>query len=111
MAKGGYMCYGYEVLESVCIGVTFKIDEETATYGWTYQGGCFEDGRIANYKTATPGEEYSFDKLDIEVREFDASALSKVESAFSLSGFFGLLSTVCILGAIVCAGILIYQFV
>ena len=30
----GGVCYSYDVMESVCIGVTYKVDEETATYGW-----------------------------------------------------------------------------
>ena len=63
------MCYRYDVIESVCVAVEYTIKEETATYGWSYVGGCFEDGRISNFKTAVPGTEYKFDKLDFEIRE------------------------------------------
>ena len=107
-AKAGGICYQYDILESVCIAVEFKVNEETATYGWSYQGGCFEDGRIANYKTAIPGTEYSFDKLDLEVREYDAGIAERLGSLFSLTGLFGLLATLCLLGAIVATGLLVY---
>ena len=108
MNKAGGICYHYEVLESICIAVEFKVNEETATYGWSYEGGCFEDGRIANYKTAIPGTDYSFDKLDIEVREYDAGIAERLGSFFSLSGLFGLLATLSLLGAIVATGMLVY---
>lgn len=107
-AKAGGICYQYDILESVCIAVEFKVNEETATYGWSYEGGCFEDGRIANYKAAVPGTEYSFDKLDLEVREYDAGIAERLGSIFSLSGLFGLLATLCLLGAIVATGMLVY---
>ena len=103
LTKQGGTCYNYEVIESVCIGVQFTVNEETATYGWSYAGGCFEDGRIANYKPALPGQDYVFDKLDFEVREYVPDLAEKLGSIFSLSGLFSLLSIICIIGAIVCA--------
>jgi len=106
-ATSGGICYRYDVIESVCIAVTFKIDEETATYGWSYEGGCFEDGRIVNYMEARPGTDYNFDKLDFEVREYIPDSAT---SWFTLSGFFGFLAFLCIIGAFVAAGVLIYQF-
>ena len=87
------------------------MNEETATYGWEYAGGCFEDGRIVNYKAAVPGTDYSFDKLDFEIREFNPSLADQLGSIFSLSGLFGILSTICILGAIVAAAILVFKHV
>lgn len=69
--KSGGTCYNYDVIESVCMAVSFKVNEETATYGWAFESGCFEDGRIANYVAAVPGREYNFDKLDFEVREYN----------------------------------------
>jgi len=95
-------------MESVCVAVEFKVNEETATYGWSYKGGCFEDGRIANYIAAVPGHEYSFDKLDFEVREYDAGLAERLGSVFSLSGIFGLLAVVCLIGALVAGGVLLY---
>lgn len=106
-AQGG-VCYLYEVIESVCIAVTFKVDEETASYGWSYQGGCFEDGRIANYKAASPGTEYIFDKLDFEVREFTEGS---GESMFSLTNILFFLSMLCLLGAIISLAFVIYKSV
>ena len=54
---------------------------------------------------AKPGTDYSFDKLDFEVREFTSIEL---ESMFSLTNLFWILSLLCLLGAIIAAGILIY---
>ena len=71
-AQGG-ICYRYDVIESVCVTVRFEIDDETSTYGWKYDGGCFEDGQISNWMPAKPGTEYSFDKLDFEIRERNES--------------------------------------
>ena len=68
--ENGGTCYSYEVIKSVCVAIEFRADAETSTYGWHYVGGCFEDGRVNNYKWATPGTEYQFDKLDFEVREY-----------------------------------------
>ena len=93
------------------MGVQFTVNEETATYGWSYTGGCFEDGRIVNYKPAVPRSDYSFDKLDFEIREYNPSLAESLGSIFSLSGLFGLLSTICIIGAIVAAAILIVKTV
>ena len=107
--KAGGTCYNYDVIESVCVAVSFKVDEETATYGWSYEGGCFEDGRIANYMPAVPGHDYNFDKLDFEVREYNPSIAEKVGSVFSLSGIFGFLAILCLLGAVVAGGLLVYQ--
>ena len=96
-------------MESICVAVKFTVDEESATYGWSYAGGCFEDGRIANYMPAVPGQDYTFDKLDFEVREYSESMAESIGSWFSLSGLFGLLSTLSILGAIVAAAYVVYQ--
>ena len=93
------------MIESVCIALSFKIDEETASYGWTYQGGCFEDGRKVNYMTAKPGTDYFFDKLDFEVREFTDV---ENDSAFSLTNVFYMLSILCLVGAVIATGILIF---
>lgn len=108
-ANVGGTCFLYEVMESICVSVQFQVNEESASYGWAFAGGCFEDGRISNYKWAVPGTEYSFDKLDFEVREYNASIAESIGSLFSLTGLFGLLSALCILGAIILAAIVVYQ--
>lgn len=90
------------------MAVSFKVNEETASYGWSFEGGCFEDGRIANYVPAVPGRDYNFDKLDFEVREYNASIAERVGSFFSLSGIFGFLSVVCLIGALAAAGYYVY---
>ena len=107
--REGGTCFNYEVMESICVAVQFSVNEESATYGWSYAGGCFEDGRIANYMPAVPGQDYTFDHLDFEVREYRASLAEQVGSVFSLSGLFGLLATLCILGAIIAAIVVVYQ--
>lgn len=96
-------------MESICVSVQFQVNEESASYGWAFAGGCFEDGRIANYKWAVPGTDYSFDKLDFEVREYNASIAESIGSWFSLTGLFGLLSTICILLAIILAAFVVIQ--
>ena len=106
--KGG-VCYKYDVIESVCIGIAFKVNEETASYGWSYEGGCFEDGRIANYNAAVPGTVYNFDKLDFEVRETSASLAEKVGNIFSMSGLFGWLALVFLVGAFISGVVFAYQ--
>lgn len=57
---------------------------------------------------AKPGTDYFFDKLDFEVREFTSVEL---ESMFSLTNLFWILSILCLIGAIIAGGVLIYQFV
>ena len=111
VTKSGGTCFHYEVVDAICIAVEFKINEETATYGWSYAGGCFEDGRIANYVSATPGRDYSFDKLDFEVREYSPSLLENASSIFSLSGIFGLLAVLCLIGAFIAGAFAVYQVV
>lgn len=98
-------------MESICVAVKFTVDEESASYGWSYAGGCFEDGRIANYMPAIPGQDYTFDKLDFEVREYSEDMAESIGSMFSLSGFFGLLASLAILGAIVVSAIVVYKHV
>ena len=61
--QNGGVCYSYEVVESICVAVSYKVDEETATYGWKYEGGCFENGKISNFMPAVPGTDYNFDKV------------------------------------------------
>ena len=107
--KEGGTCFSYDVMESICVAVQFTLDEETASYGWSYKGGCFEEGRIANYMPAVPGQEYTFDKLDFEVREVNPGMAESL--GFSLAGLFGLLATLSILGAIVAAAIVAYKHV
>ena len=98
-------------MESICVAVTFNVDTHSATYGWSIQGGCFENGRIANYKMAHPGTNYSFDKLDFEVREYSPTLAEAIGSIFALTRIFRLLSTLCLIGAIVAAAILLYQYI
>ena len=56
-----------------------------------------------------PGTDYNFDKLDFEVREYNAGLAERLGSIFSLSGLFGLLSLLCLVGAIIAAAVLIYK--
>ena len=100
--QNGGVCYSYEVVESICVAVSYKVDEETATYGWKYEGGCFENGKISNFMPAVPGTDYNFDKLDFEVREILNE--DDRQSSFSLSGLFKFLSVVCLIGAIAAGG-------
>lgn len=107
--KTGGTCYNYEIIESFCIAVSFKVNEESATYGWSYESGCFEDGRMANYVPAVPGRDYNFDKLDFEVREYDPSIAERMGSFFSLTGLFAFLAAICLIGALIAGGLFVYQ--
>ena len=49
--------------------ISYKEHPETASYTWEYRGGCYGSGKIAVYEPATPGEEYRFDSVPIEIRE------------------------------------------
>ena len=100
--QSGGVCYSYEVVESICVAVSYKVDEETATYGWKYEGGCFENGKISNFMPAVPGTDYNFDKLDFEIREILNE--DDRQSSFSLSGLFKFLSVVCLIGALAAGG-------
>ena len=56
-----------------------------------------------------PGTEYSFDKLDFEVREYQPGLGSRFWSLLSLSGLFYVLSVLCLIGAIVAAVLALQQ--
>ena len=58
---------------------------------------------------AVPGTEYTFDKLDFEVREYSPSLAAEIGSWFSLSGLFGFLSLIAIIGAIAAALFVVYK--
>jgi len=58
--------------------------------------------------SAKPGNDYTFDKLDFEVREYSNVEL---DSMFSFTNLFWILSILCLIGAMVAGGVLIYQFV
>ena len=49
--------------------VTFKVHPKTSSYYWEYRGGCYSGGEIGVYEKATPGTDYKFDSIPIEVRE------------------------------------------
>jgi hypothetical protein len=59
--------------------VAYTEHPETASYSWEYRGGCFKDGAIAVYERATPGHDYLFDFVPIEVRE-DESLYGKLSN-------------------------------
>ena len=103
----GGTCYRYDVIESVCVAVRFEINEETSSYGWTYDGGCFEDGKISNWMPAKPGTEYSFDKLDFEIRENNMHIAERV--GFTWTRMFRYLAGAAIFGAVIALILYIYQ--
>jgi hypothetical protein len=49
--------------------IAFKVHPKTSSYYWEYRGGCYSGGEIGIYEKATPGTEYRFDNIPIEVRE------------------------------------------
>jgi len=62
-------CYTYQVLQRICLMIAFKVHPKTSSYYWEYRGGCYSGGEIGVYEKATPGTDYRFDNIPIEVRE------------------------------------------
>ena len=94
------------MIESVCVAVRFEIDEETSTYGWVYDGGCFENGAISNWMPAKPGTEYSFDKLDFEIRESNPSLAMQL--GFTWTKAFRVLAGISLIAAALALLVFIY---
>lgn len=67
--------------------VSFVEHPETASYNWEYTGGCYENGAVAVYEDAVPGETYTFDSVPIEVRE-DESLSTAFEHTAEKSEFY-----------------------
>ena len=86
-----------------------KVDEDTQTYGWTYDGGCFEDGAISNWMPAKPGVDYSFDKLDFEIRESNPSLAYML--GYSWRKVFMYLAFIALFAAIIAFILYIFQTV
>ena len=113
MRASGGKCYTYMVAKRVCLMIAYKEHPETASYTWEYRGGCYDDGEIAVYEKAIPGEEYHFDSIPIEIREDESlyvafeNAGAQVDSA--LSPIFYFLSTISLLLALI-SGILFAVF-
>lgn len=66
----GGLCYRYKIAQAMCILLDFSVNVETASYDWEFVGGCFPDNQIVSYIQAKPGQEYTFDKMPMEVREY-----------------------------------------
>ena len=122
--QNGGKCYTYKIVKRICLMVAFKQHPETASYAWEYRGGCYQDGKIAVYELATPGQEYNFNQIPIEVREdeslygqFDAisysasttAAVVAEETESGASTLFYFLSSLSMLLALV-SGILFAVF-
>ncbi len=98
--RDGGRCYTYEILVRMCMLIAFKEYPETASYGWQYNGGCYQDGAIGVYEKAEIGRTYDFTFVPIEVRE-DESLLGGLSvgggggggAAASGGSFFGSLSS------------------
>jgi hypothetical protein len=87
--------------------VAYTEHPETASYTWEYRGGCYEGGNIAVYEKATPGEEYHFDNIPVEVREDESLyvLLGNVEAETEsfMSPLFYFLATISLLLAFISA--------
>ena len=60
-----HMCYSYEILDGICIVIGYdKVRNE-----YTYQGGCFENGKAYVLVPAKLNEVYYFSGIEIEVRD------------------------------------------
>jgi len=57
-------CYSYDVLETICI----LVDYDNVSNDYYYAGGCFKNNEHYLMKTAEPDQVYSFDGIEIEVR-------------------------------------------
>ena len=78
-----HVCYSYDVLKKVCL--VMKYDKNKNMF--TYTGGCFKDGAVYEMEPAKMGKSYTFDNVEITVRNEDdplilASRLSKGNFSF-----------------------------
>jgi len=80
--EGTGKCYTYDVLTAICIEIGHVVDVENAEERWEYRGGCFENDSPVLMERATPGKQYEFDYIPIEVRADDDpyTAISKTGS-------------------------------
>lgn len=77
------LCYTYQILKRICLIV--KYDENKNAF--SYKGGCFKGGEAYEMEIAEPGKEYSFDDIEITVREegdplIEAGKMSKYTYSF-----------------------------
>ncbi len=69
--REGGKCYYYDVIKEVCLVIGFASNLETNSYTWEYECGCFQDGEIAMYERAEPGDVFKFEHVPVAVREDD----------------------------------------
>lgn len=62
--KKGKKCYGYDILDTVCLVVKYN----NLTDEYEYVGGCFQDGQHYMLTSAEPDKVYNFDSIETEVR-------------------------------------------
>lgn len=68
------VCYSYDILVGLCMLVKSSYDS-FAQVNWEYVGGCFADNAHALYKPAQPGEVFSFENVQIEVRQANEESI------------------------------------
>ena len=64
-------CYTYDVLSAICIQIGHIVDIENMEERWEFRGGCYANGSPVLMERATPGKQYEFDYIPIEVRADD----------------------------------------
>lgn len=62
--KTGKKCFSYEVLENVCMTIQYNNITDT----FNYAGGCFENNRYYTLLPASIDNVYSFDSIEMEIR-------------------------------------------
>eukprot|EP00340_Litonotus_pictus_P004268 CAMPEP_0170515886 /NCGR_PEP_ID=MMETSP0209-20121228/2272_1 /TAXON_ID=665100 ORGANISM="Litonotus pictus, Strain P1" /NCGR_SAMPLE_ID=MMETSP0209 /ASSEMBLY_ACC=CAM_ASM_000301 /LENGTH=347 /DNA_ID=CAMNT_0010800589 /DNA_START=84 /DNA_END=1127 /DNA_ORIENTATION=- len=85
-AKRGKKCFGYKILESICLTVEFDAVKNT----FTYKGGCFEGGQHYQMTNPVKDQIYYFDKVKFEVRNYNdpvikAGVMSNYSYSFGAS--------------------------
>ncbi|CAI2375400.1 unnamed protein product [Moneuplotes crassus] len=90
------ICYEYAVMESICVIVEPTNDDPSQ--GWEFVTGCEEGGSTIKYKKASPGQEYTFDNIPIEVRAYREPFYEFETSSTNFGAdlsYFGWLSRMC----------------
>jgi hypothetical protein len=101
--RDGGKCYTYQVLKRICLLIAFRENPKTSSFYWEYRGGCYTNGEIGVYEKATPGNEYRFDSIPIEVRDDDSLFTRSDKVRGIASSVFYFASSACLFVALILA--------
>jgi len=62
-------CYSYDYINAMCLLVRYVENYDANQAAWEFVGGCFQNGEVTEYLPGEPGKVYSFENVQIEVRQ------------------------------------------